>query len=48
VVIPYIHPHDQHGNTPLMLAANCGHDLIVGVLLEAGADVDVKNNVSVD
>jgi len=42
-----IHPHDQAGSTALMLAAQYGHASIVGVLLESGADVDVKDNVSV-
>jgi len=40
--------HHQVGYTPLIYAAWFGHDLIVGVLLKAGADVDVKSNVSVD
>ena len=38
----------QRGCTPLMLAAYYGHASIVGVLLKAGADVDVKDSVSVD
>jgi len=47
VVIPCIHPHDQGGNTPLIYAADSGHESTVDVLLEAGADVEAKNNVSV-
>jgi len=30
-----------------MLAAQNGHDAVVGVLLGVGADVEAKNNVSV-
>eukprot|EP00961_Rhodomonas_salina_P271241 3665154-Rhodomonas_salina.1 len=38
----------QNGDTALHLAAGRGHDGAVKVLLEAGADREAKNKVSVD
>jgi ankyrin repeat protein len=35
---------DEHGNTPLILAARSGHDDAVTALLIAKADVNVKND----
>ena len=35
---------DEHGNTPLILAARFGHDEVVTALLIAKADVKTKND----
>ena len=35
---------DEHGNTPLILAARFGHDEVVTALLIAKAEVKTKNN----
>jgi uncharacterized protein len=35
---------DEHGNTPLILAARLGHDEVVTALLIAKADVKQKND----
>ena len=35
---------DEHGNTPLILAARLGHDEVVTALLIAKADVKTKND----
>ena len=35
---------DDHGDTPLILAARFGHDEVVTVLLMAKAEVGTKNN----
>ena len=37
----------QDGFTALMWAANEGHLAVVQALLKAGADINLKNNVSV-
>jgi ankyrin repeat protein len=34
---------DELGNTPLMVASSCGHDEVVKLLLEAGAQVNISN-----
>ena len=36
----------QYGNTALMLAAIKGHTDIVKLLVELGADIDIRNKVS--
>ena len=41
--LTYFH---QSGDTALMQAANNGHAKVTKLLLEAGADVDAKSNVS--
>ena len=38
----------QDGETPLHSAAAAGHEGAIGVLLEAGADLQAKDNVSGD
>ena len=38
----------QNGDTPLHFAAYGGHEGAIGVLLEAGADREAKDNVSGD
>lgn len=36
---------DLYGQTPLMLAANNGHTIMVNLLLENGADINAKDKV---
>ena len=36
----------QDGDTPLLLAAENGHLPLVEYLVEKGADIEAKNNVS--
>ena len=36
----------KSGETPLMHAAHNGHTEVVMLLIEAGADIEAKNNVS--
>ena len=36
----------QNGYTALIVAAECGHRDVVGLLLDRGADMEAKNNVS--
>lgn len=39
-----INSTDRNGNTPLILAAYYGNDMLVKFLIENGADVTIKNN----
>lgn len=39
---------DKYGNTPLILAAKNENSSMLKILLEAGADVDIKNNIGND
>ena len=36
----------QWGRTPLYIASKSGHDIVVEVLLKAGADVNLADEVS--
>jgi ankyrin repeat protein/nucleoside phosphorylase len=38
-----IHAEDASGRTPLSWAAECGHDTVMRLLLEAGAEVNTKD-----
>lgn len=38
--------HSQHGRTPLHLAAHKGHLHVVQILLKAGCDLDIQDDVS--
>lgn len=39
----FVDNDDEKGNSPLHLAATNGHDVIVRMLIEAGADIGDKN-----
>ena len=39
---------DQHGCTPLMIAAESGQLPVIDHLLEKGADLNAQDSVSVD
>ncbi len=36
---------DESGDTPLHLASLYGHEEVAGLLVEAGADPNIKNNI---
>jgi hypothetical protein len=38
-------PRAQYGGTPLIVAARMGHEAVVGLLLNAGADKEAKDKV---
>ena len=40
----YINYQDYNGETALMMAADCGWYDIAGMLVEAGADINIRNN----
>ena len=40
--------HTQHGRMPLHYACDNGHTEVVKVLLQSGADVEAKNEVSAE
>ena len=39
------HPHIQDGETALHIAAACGHEDVLQLLLEANTDPDIKDEV---
>ena len=41
----YLRKHDYHGMTALMWAANRGHEAVVRLLLEQGANIDAKDEI---